>query len=57
MSSIEGMGGRGGASILLNEHQALAPAQTDTNSTCEPREEGCVCMCRREAKGLDGLSK
>lgn len=47
------------ASILLNEHQALAPAQTDTNSTCEPTEEGCVCVCvcRREAKGLDRLSK
>lgn len=38
------MGG-GKASILLNEYQALAPTQTDTNSACEPREEGCVRAC------------
>lgn len=37
--------GDGKASILLNEQQALAPTQTDTNSTSELREEGCVCMC------------
>lgn len=42
MSSNELKWGDGKASILLNEHQALARTQTDTNSACEPREEGCV---------------
>lgn len=32
------------ASILLSRQQALAPAQTDTNSTSELREEGWVCV-------------
>lgn len=44
MSSIE-LKGDGKASILLNEQQALAPTQTDNNSTSELREEGCVCAC------------
>lgn len=40
---------------MLNEQRALAPTQTDTNSTSELREEGCVCMSveerQREAIG------
>lgn len=55
MSSIEwGVGGGawgGEASILLNEQRALAPTQTDTNSTSELREEGCVCMSVEERQG------
>lgn len=66
MSSTElkggagGGGGGGNASILLNEQQALAPTQTDTvltQSQSSERKGVFACVCRREAKGSDRLSK
>lgn len=43
-------GGGVKASILLNEHQALSPAPTDTNSICVPERKG-VCACVDDRQG------